>query len=101
MDAGTAEAHARPGDLLGLDSVVLEGRDTRAAVLLGHLDAEKAKLGQLVVEIARDDASGEPLRVVRHDLGLDKGPQGQPEGLVVLVEHGTTHDSHSPDCSTV
>src|SRR5215469_566978 len=100
MDAGTAEAHARPGDLLGLDSVVLEGRDTRAAVLLGHLDAEKAKLGQLVVEIARDDASGEPLRVVRHDLGLDKGRRVSRKASWSSL-NTVRRMTRTPDCGTV
>ena len=91
MDAGPAEAHRGAGDLLGHDGGVLERGQAGAAVLLGHLDAEHAQLAELGVELARHEAGGVPLVVVRHDLLLDEVAQDEAEGLVVLGERRTAH----------
>ena len=91
VDAGPAEAHRGAGDLLGHDGGVLERADAGAAVLLGHLDAEDPELAELRVQLARHEACGVPLVVVRHDLLLDEVAQGEAERLVVLVERRAPH----------
>ncbi len=91
MDAGAAEGDAGAGGLLVHHGLELVRVDAGAAVLLGDADAEDAQFGELVVELARDLAGGEPLVVDRYDLGLDEGPYRLAERLVVLVEHRTAH----------
>jgi hypothetical protein len=91
VDAGAAERDAGPRGLLRLDGAVLEGGDAGPAVLLGYLDAEESQGSELAVEVPGHDARVEPLLVMRHDLGLDKGPQGLAERFVVFVEHRTAH----------
>lgn len=87
VDTRAAEVHAGAGGLLGLDGLELVGIDPRAAVLLVDVDAEQAEVGELVVELTRDDAGLEPLLEVGGHLGLDEVTEGLAEGLVVFVEH--------------
>ena len=91
VHARTAEGDSRARGLLGHDRFVLEGVETGTAVFLGHLDAEDSELGELVVELARHEASGVPLLEVWGDLGLDEGPDGLAEGLVVVVKDCALH----------
>lgn len=95
VHAGAAELDARARGLLVEDGLELVAVQAGAAELLGHVDAEDAQLAELVVEVARRLARGEPLVVDGDDLGLDEGAEGLPERLVVLVEHRTAHRATS------
>ena len=81
---------ARDG-LLGEDQVVAEVVDPRAAVLLGHAEAERAERAELREELARHDAGALPLGIVRHDLLLDERADGLAVELVVFVEQVASH----------
>lgn len=86
-----AEPDSRAPALLADHGLVGEVGDARAAVLLGHVDAEDAEVAELAVQLAGDMALPLPVSVVGGDLLGDEVADGRPECLVVLGEHPATH----------
>src|SRR5690606_11042661 len=82
-----------PGQLLLQDDVVAEVADPAAAELLGDHEAEQSELAGAQPQLARHDAVGLPLRVVRHDLLLQEGAHRVAEGVALGLEQGALHQS--------
>ena len=65
----------------------------RAAVLLGHDQAEQPQVAHLADQLDREVVVAVPLRDVRRDLGLGELPDHLAEQLVILGQ--LEHDSSS------
>ena len=82
---------AARGSLLGDDRLELVGVHARAAVLLGHLDAEDAQLAELVVEITGAWPASNHSSKTGTTSDSMKSRIMVPERLVVLVVNRTAH----------
>ena len=68
------------------DVDVVDVRQARAAVLLGHEDAQHPELAQLREDVARKDLRLVPLLDVGRDLGLGEVADHRANGLLLLGE---------------